>query len=177
MQAPIDADALLGDLLATLARDLPLKPQCRHWLLEGLAALARGEASSLDAALGLRRHAGQSARLSRRLRLAARDAHLADALAAVAFDANLSAWERCRRLAREVERFNRTWHSTRLLPAPRHDWPAVRRCLWAAAMMDLPLPGSAHALHRAVARTTPFSRNGETPRLRPYADNSHQWTD
>ena len=168
-----NADALLGDLLAALSRDEPLQPQCRRWLRDGLAALVRGDAASLDAALGLQRPSGQAAKLGRRLRLAVRDAHLAEAVAAVALDAELSEWSRCLRLAVEVERFQRTWQSTRRLQAPRCDWPTVRRCLWAAAMLDLPLPSSAHALYRALARTRAYSRNTAAQKLLPHADHHH----
>lgn len=148
-----DPDALLADLWRCCATGEPLTLEVRAWFAHALQALADGEQDALEDALGLvRAGGGQTARLARRLRLAARDAHLRAALDAVA-DRDVPAWERCQRLAEEVRRFERNRPGA-MPPA----LPLVRRNLWHAARIGLPLPSSARGLWRALNAITPCSR-------------------
>lgn len=148
-----DPDALLAELWRSCATGEPAPPEVRAWFADALQALADGHVDALEDALGLvRPGGGQKARLARRLRLAARDAHLRAALDAVA-DRDVPAWERCQRLAEEVQRFERN----RPGAAPPA-LPLVRRSLWHAAQIGLPLPASARGLWRALNGIPPCSR-------------------
>lgn len=178
-----DPDALVAELLEACATGQPLQPPVREWLQRGFLALIEGQAGTLEAGLGLQRPGGgQSARLSRRMRLAARAAHLADALVAVAADPAAGRWDRCQRVAGEVQRLQRRPLS--LVEPPRV--PAVRWHLWHAWRAGVGLPWTAEGIHRATAATVGCSRSAAAltvaaslPTAPPPhdADHPHQRTD
>ncbi|MDO9072601.1 MAG: hypothetical protein Q7U73_05000 [Rubrivivax sp.] len=128
----------------------------REWLLKGVLASAR-HGLPLDEALCL---AGGGARtLRRRLLTRRRDAHLAEALAAVALGDEPTDWERCRRLATEIRRFKAAvWPRARKWDAPPTDWPAWKAALFRAAQTGIELPDSPDALSAAWARVRHYSR-------------------
>jgi len=148
-------DDLLGTLLYELMHDMSLSTLVRHWLLKGiLRAIRRGE--SLDVALGLA-GAGKFT-LQNRLLMIRRNEHLAAAVAAVSLDADVSTWERCCRLAPEVERFvSHTWPTAKKRATAPDDWPTFKKRLWDAACTDLPLPETPGGLYYAQKQTPVFS--------------------
>ncbi len=150
------ADDCLSSLFAALMTHGEIDPLVREWLLKGVLASAR-RGVPLDEALGL---AGGGARtLRRRLLTRRRDAHLADALAAVAVGDEPTDWERCRRLAVEIRRFKAAvWPRARKWDAPPTDWPAWKAALFHAAQIGIELPDSPDALSAAWARVRHYSR-------------------
>lgn len=159
----LDPDDLLGELFATIFYRRPMSVFQRGWLEKGiLRAIRSGD--SLDACLGLSA-VGQDS-LQRRLLMRQRNQHLADALDAVALDDRVSRWQRCLRLAPEVQRFmGLTWRQTKSLSAPLDEWPTFKKCLWHAACTDCALPETAHGLRRAVEKISDYSRNASGAKL------------
>jgi len=145
---------MLADLLDSLMNDRPVQVTTREWLIAGiLRALRRSE--PLDVALRLQPFSGgRSSSIQRRLLTLKRDLHLAQAIEGVALDDRVETWERCRRLAKEIERFARVdWPAARGLPAPPADWPAYRAHLWQAFCCDVGVPESPRRLRDLCAQT------------------------
>ena len=152
---PLNPDDLLGELFAAIFYKRPLGPLTRWWLQKGiLRAIRRNE--SLDEALSLKGSGRDT--LQRRLLMMRRNQHLAEAIGATAFDEQVSDWQRCLRLAPEVQQFmSTTWPKTMRLSAPLDDWPSFKKCLWHAACSDLSLPESAHGLKRVLEQSRGYS--------------------
>ncbi|MDP3819904.1 MAG: hypothetical protein Q8R33_00365 [Burkholderiales bacterium] len=144
------ADNQLAELLDALVRGREPSAFARDWLLRGiLAALRRGD--SLDQCLGLSGSGVES--LQRRVFRMQRNQHLVDAIAAVAIG-DVSAWERCTRLARLVREFKATaWPKARTLVEPGDDWPAWKRSVFRAMQTDLSIPVTAKGLHEALTES------------------------
>lgn len=147
------ADNQLAELLDALAHGREPSAFARDWLLRGfLAALRRGE--PLDQSLGLAVRGVDSLQL-RVLRMQ-RDQHLVDAIETVAIG-DVSAWERCTRLARHVREFKTsTWPKARALVDPGADWPAWKRSVFRAMQTDLVVPASAKRLHQLLTTNGAF---------------------
>ncbi len=140
----------------------------REWLVLGFLRSVR-DGIPLDAALGL--CGGGSRTLRRRLLTEQRDVQLARALVLVALDAEVSVWERCKRLAPLAQRFCAdVWPRASRLAAPPSDWPEWKQALFNAARTGLELPASAKGMQAAWKRVGGYSvpRAADPIRLRDY---------
>ncbi len=151
-------DDLLGELVLSLLAEKRLSRGVSCWLLDSILVATR-TGKRLEDVMGLRETGKPS--LQRRLMVIQRDTHLMKALAAVAFDDSLSAWDRCKRLAPEVRKFQSiTWPRCHSLSSPPSDWNGCKQHLWHARKSGLELPESAHGLH-AVAKGVGYSHNAK----------------
>lgn len=132
----------------------------REWLAIGLVQYLRGQASSMDEALGLGR-AGQRS-WPRRSAMAARDRRLALAHEAVSVDTKVSPWERSKRLAEQARKLVPVWHAQfRQVHRPPNTWEAWKRELFAAWRISLQcgggIPCTAEGMDAATKRATQYS--------------------
>lgn len=122
-------------------------------------SVRRGD--SLDETLGLAAAGKRS--LQRRLLTLQRDQYLCAALAAVCIDENLSGWQRCKRLAPLIMKFDALdWKRARRALHPPSDWPSWKQALFRAAQTDIPLPTTPERLYQ-IMKSAPqdsFSRKG-----------------
>lgn len=150
------APRILADLLVSMIEGNAVSPVAREWLVKGALAYVRGEADSLDAALGLsssgRRHLRTVALHS------ARDRLLLDALDCIALDEAVSTWERCQRLAAEVRKLIPLWdrHYANQASAAA-DWPTWKKSLFMAWRTGIDVPRTANGLQAATKRTPHYS--------------------
>lgn len=163
LNTSLDPDDLLGNLLADLLHGRPLNTLSRHWLEKGiLRSIRRGE--PIDVALRLT--GVGKATLQNRLLMIRRNEHLAAAVEAVSLDVDVGNWERCCRLAPEVDRFVRyTWPMAKKRPAPPDDWPTFKKRLWDAACTDLALPMTACGLLNSLKQNTQYSESKQGTKL------------
>jgi hypothetical protein len=152
-----DPTDLLGQTFDALFHHRKLNSACRRWLLRGILSAVRRQ-ENLDVALGLAAP-GQDTP-TRKLLLARRNQHLVAALDAVAFDPEVSTWQRCLRLAPEAQRFMRdTWPRSMRWNTPPDEWPDFKKHLWHAMRCDCSMPETAHGLRGAVMQNTRFQNN------------------
>lgn len=163
VQCPVSPADKLGALLAALIDDRPVDAVTREWAVRGILSAVRRD-ESLDQALGL---AGTGkTRLQEQLLMFQRDQHLFAALGAVALDDSVSAWQRCQRLAVEIDRFMRgTWPRSKRLAAPPAHWPEYTCHLWRAARTDTRLPATASGLYGILSRNGGFLEKGTGAKL------------
>jgi len=108
-----------------------LDPMTREWMAIGLVQYLRGQAGSLDEALGLGRPGCRSWR--RQSAMAARDSRLAKAHMAVSADPEASDWDRSKRLAEQARKLVPVWHAQyRQVRRAPDTWEAWKRELFAA---------------------------------------------
>lgn len=148
------ADECLSRLFAAATGDGQLDVLTREWLQRGVLIAVRADIP-LDAALGLARRGQASTRA--RLLMVKRDLHIAQALEAVSLKPDAGTWERCKRLADLVPRFESdVWPRVRHLRSADSAWPAWRRELFYARHTGLEIPASARALLGAWKRNAGF---------------------
>jgi len=140
-----------------------VRAESRRWLVDGAAAFVR-KGGSLNGHLGLspRGVSALPARIDKRVR----DAALLRALDAVALDgADVSTWERCKRLAPLIVSFAAVdWPRVARANRPPVDWPAWKAALFDAAQAspgstprDPKLPRTPTRLNQLAKSNTPFS--------------------
>ncbi len=179
----VDPTAHLARLLACAIDGSPLDDATCKWLQSGILGLIQS-GGSLDRHLGLKAPVGRMARFDDQLWAFKRAAHLAAAMDCMALHQNVGHWERAKRLAPEIERFNRTWSITRHASEPDPTWPAVRRHLWLAASTGRDLPTTAQGIYKAVNKMGLFSDGASgrkmltsfLPQKRQNAEFENHWT-
>lgn len=158
-----DPDDLLGELFRCCMENHPLPSLVRHWLVKGiLESLRKGE--PLDQRLGL---CGPGLPVTQhRILLLQRDLHLIAALSYMALADDVTDWQRCLRLAQEIQSFTqRTWPRARKFSEPDHHWPAFKKSLWHASMTGIALPTSAGSLRRILLKNAGCSWNDRGGKL------------
>jgi hypothetical protein len=138
----------LAEVFEALATGREVHPKTSEWLVRGIvSAVRRGE--SIDLALGLAAPGQRS--LQRQLQTLCRDHHLLRAIDLIGFSDELSAWQRCTRLAPLIRSFcHSTWPSCKYLDAAPSEWPLWKAEIFHAARTDIKLPMSARQLYELV---------------------------
>lgn len=139
-----DPALAIGDLFAHLHLGSALPAESRELLVVAILRVIR-KGERFDTAIGL--SAAGVRTLRTRLLTLQRDTALLAALAAVALDEDVSDWERCRRLSKDLRRFVAVAQpmSTRM-SAPLADWPEWKKAVFVAMQTGLDLPTSPRRL-------------------------------
>lgn len=152
----IDPPMRLANLLSFAIDGTRLDEATREWLKFGILGMIQS-GGSLDRHLGLKAPSGRLAKFDDQLWSFKRAYHLADAMNCMALNQDVGAWEKAKRLAPEIERFNRTWGITRHACEPDPSWSPVRRHLWLAASTGQDLPTTSQGIYKAIDRMGLFS--------------------
>lgn len=151
-------------VLAGIERRLP-SPFAQEWIASrGLRFVRSNE--PLDQVLGLAGRGVDS--LPRRLRLIQRDQHLKLAAESVAVSDEVDLWERCKRLARLLQRFEAgKWGQVgvRGLAEPPQAWEAWERHALRAFQVGEGVPLSAEGLYKRLNSNPGFSVCGGSARV------------
>lgn len=143
-----DGAEVLACLLGHCEHGEPLPIEARSHLAAAIRRCAL-TGDSLDTCLGVSAPGRRT--LQTRIATQIRNEFLIIAVAVVALDETLSMWQRCRRLAPLLDRFQTTnWKKTRYQDAPPANWPLWQKCAWHAASTDVALPTSERQLYDAV---------------------------
>lgn len=150
--SPVLVAKTLNDLINGYSLDVVV----HEWLVVGLLAYVRGQAGSLDEALGLA--SGGRAKPRRIIAMHVRDRYLAKAVESISLDERVSTWLRCQRLEEQIGRLIPVWRShyanTR---SPAQSWEQWKCDLFLAWRVSLQgggnIPETAAGLFEATKRT------------------------
>lgn len=158
MAGPTDfADDMAAEFVLAMFERRSPDPAAVEWMAKAVLRAGR-EGVPLDQALAFARQGVEC--FSQRMQRELRDQHLVQAALAIAVDEEVDLWERCRRLAPLVRRFEATiWTQpgVQRLSAPPEHWDAWKGHLFHARQLGMQLPGSAAGLFKCLNSNPPFS--------------------